>query len=150
MRVGATGQEGTTVHVQHDAPGAISREHTGSPDQSCGAMRQPSRGANAARRGRHSPGSKVDEAPWPLRVRQVATNSKGWPDGQPSAEPGKPASDARIILHDLPNHPRAPPLEHDRRSRVSRGYIGTDSSQGTRPTMLCERSSSVSHGQPSA
>src|SRR5262249_51150682 len=105
MRVGATGQEGSTMHVQHDAPGAVGGQNTRSAAQSRGAMRQPNRGANAARRGRHSPGSEVDEAPWPRHVRQVAANSQGWPDSKPSAEAGKPASDAWIILHDLPNHP---------------------------------------------
>ena len=109
MRVGAAGQEAATVHVQHDAPAAVGGQNTGSADQSRGAMRQPNRGANAARRRRHSPGGEVDEAPWPRHVRQVAANSQGWPDSKPRAEPGKPASDARIILHDLPNHPEPRP-----------------------------------------
>src|ERR1700722_5981770 len=109
-------------------------------------MRQPNRGTNAARRGRHSPGGKVHEPPRPRRVCQVATYGQGWPDGKPSAEPGKPTSDARIILHDLKNRPPAPPFEHYRRCPVSRGYIGTDSSRATRWTRFCERSLSVSHG----
>src|ERR1700737_72846 len=101
MRVGATGQEATTVHVQHDAPAAVGRQHTGSADQSRGAMRQPNRGAKAAGRWRHSPGSEVHQPPWPWHLGQVAANSQGWSDGKPSAKPGKPASDTRIVLHDL-------------------------------------------------
>jgi hypothetical protein len=112
-------------------------------------MRQPNRGAYAARRGRQSPGSEVDEAPWSRRGRQVAANGQSGPDGEPSAKPGKPASDARIILDDLAKHPGVPPVEHDRRSPVSRGYISTDSGQATRPTMVCERSSCAFHDQPS-
>jgi hypothetical protein len=80
----------------------------------------------------------------------VAANGQGWADSKPSAEAGKPASDARIILPDLQNHRWAPLVEHDRRSPVNRGYIGTDSGQATMATMFCERSLSVSHDQPSA
>src|ERR1700757_4926684 len=109
MRVGATRQEAATVHVQHDAPTAVGRQNTGSTDQSRGAMRQPNRGANTTRLGRNSAGGEVDEAPRPGHVRQAATNGQGWTDGKPRAEPGEPARDARIILHDLPNRPWAPP-----------------------------------------
>ena len=105
MGISATGQEGATVHVHHHAPGAVGSQYAGGTDQSRSAMRQPNRGANAAGCGRHGPSGEVDEAPWPRHIEEVATNCQGWPDGKPSGEPGKPASDARVRLHDFPNHP---------------------------------------------
>src|SRR5699024_3708848 len=48
VRVGAAGQEGAPVHVQHDSAGAVGGQHTGGAHQLSGAVRQPDGGADSA------------------------------------------------------------------------------------------------------
>ncbi|PQM44265.1 hypothetical protein C1Y40_05575 [Mycobacterium talmoniae] len=99
--VGAAGDEGAAVQVEHHAAGAVGRQHPGGTDQLGGALRQPDGGADGARRRKHRAGGDIEDAPRPRRVRQVATDGQGWPNGKTSGQPGESTGDPGPILDDL-------------------------------------------------